>query len=311
MSIVIQTTTNQLRTFAQHYPSNTTVPVGAIFRYKGSGVMVTGYKSGKVMFQGQNELAESQKWASNALTTNSMQQTSLKRAKTNPVPSNLPDNLAQLGVLGSDEVGTGSYFGPLTVVAVYVAPDQITTLQSLGIADSKTLTDANIASLAEKLINMLPYHIVNIMPTTYNQYNQTLNANEIKAHGHNRALSAVLAKIAPHMPDAILIDQFTPANTYWRYLSKLNYVVKENVYFATKAEQLHVAVAAASIIARYVELKSLQELSAQAHCELPVGAGKNVDKIAAKLLHQGIDLRQYAKLHFANTKKAYSIAENN
>lgn len=309
MSIVIQTNTQQLTTITQHYSSNTTIPAGAVFRHKGAGVMVTGYKSGKVMFQGPNEGIESQKWAPTmANSSKTKTNGTLRKIPTKAAP-NLPANLANLGVLGSDEVGTGSYFGPLTVVAVYVAPEQITPLHNLGIADSKTLTDANITILAEKLISMLPYHIVNIMPIAYNQYNQTLNANEIKAHGHNRALGAVLAKIAPHTPDAILIDQFTPANTYWRYLNKLDYVVKENVYFATKAEQLHVAVAAASIIARYVELKAMQELSAQAHCELPVGAGKNVDKIAAKLILQGIDLSQYAKLHFANTEKARILAK--
>lgn len=309
MSIVIQTTAKQLTTIAEHYSSNTTIPAGAVFRYKGAGVMVTGYKSGKVMFQGQNEGVESQKWASATSNASTTKTTATARKTPTKATANLPANLANLGVLGSDEVGTGSYFGPLTVVAVYVAPEHIATLQRLAIADSKTLTDANITTLAEKLISILPYHIVNIMPTAYNQYNQTLNANEIKAHGHNRALGAVLAKIAPEKPAAILIDQFTPANTYWRYLSKLDYVVKENVYFATKAEQLHVAVAAASIIARYVELKAMQELSAQAHCELPVGAGKNVDKIAAKLILQGIDLSQYAKLHFANTEKAHRLAK--
>lgn len=303
MSIIIKTPPAEVLTFAKHYPTNTTIPAGAIFRHKGSGVMVTGYKSGKIMFQGQNETSEAQKWQATTTPT-------IKKAGTSPKPTPvLPSNLSNLSVIGSDEVGTGSYFGPLTVVAVYVAKEQIPTLKQWGIADSKTLTDANIITLAERLIGILTYHIVNIMPPAYNQYNQTLNANEIKAHGHNRALGAVLSKITPKTPEAILIDQFTPAATYWRYLSKLDYVVKDHVYFATKAEQLHVAVAAASIIARYVELKAMQELSKQANCQLPVGAGKNVDKIAATLIQEGLDLGQFAKLHFANTQKAHAIAK--
>ena len=32
----------------------------------------------------------------------------------------LPDGLAELSVLGSDETGTGDFFGPVTVAACYV-----------------------------------------------------------------------------------------------------------------------------------------------------------------------------------------------
>ncbi|MEK1828332.1 hypothetical protein AAAC51_02305 [Priestia megaterium] len=44
---------------------------------------------------------------------------SLDAAKKAPV-SHLPSNFSSLSVIGSDEVGTGDYFGPMTVVAAYV-----------------------------------------------------------------------------------------------------------------------------------------------------------------------------------------------
>ncbi len=82
------------------------------------------------------------------------------------------------------------------------------------------------------------------------------------------------------------------------------------MYFQTKGEGHHLAVAAASIIARYAFLKGLDELTAKAGLKIPSGAGSNVDLIAAKLLKKGglPLLGKYAKLHFANTEKAKKIS---
>jgi ribonuclease HIII len=104
-----------------------------------------------------------------------------------------------------------------------------------------------------------------------------------------------------------LINLHNKAHTYYRYLNKcsINHgLIHENVYFTTKGEQYHLSVAAASILARVVELNSLKQLSESAGMPLPIGAGHAVDEVAAQLLRDGKDLNQFAKLHFANTKKA-------
>lgn len=44
-----------------------------------------------------------------------------------------------MSIVGSDEVGTGDFFGPMTVVAVYVDAKQIPLLKELGVKDSKKL----------------------------------------------------------------------------------------------------------------------------------------------------------------------------
>ncbi|BBP91409.1 hypothetical protein BsIDN1_50270 [Bacillus safensis] len=66
------------------------------------------------------------------------------------------------------------------------------------------------------------------------------------------------------------------------------------------------SVAAASIIARYAFLIEMDKLSQAAGFDIPKGAGPHVDKAAAKLikLHGEDALRQFTKLHFANTQKA-------
>ena len=83
-------------------------------------------------------------------------------------------------------------------------------------------------------------------------------------------------------------------------------IVRENVLFSTKAEGLHLSVAAASIIARVAFLEEMDRLSGIAGMTLPKGAGPKVDEVAAKiLLKSGEDtLKSMTKWHFANAGKA-------
>lgn len=288
------------------YPNNMTLPAGAILRSKSFDVIVTVYKkSGKVMFQGKNELIEATRWDMTIQDSHHLNTTSSNKKAI--VANRLPNNLSQMSIIGSDEVGTGAYFGPLTVASAYVETQNIQWLTQMGVMDSKKLTDHQIMTLVPKIIEKIPYHVVNILPKKYNELNKNYNANAIKALGHNFALIKLLDKIKPIQPELILIDQFTRPQTYWRYLRQQKLIINENVHFIVRGEQAHIAVATASLIARYIELKTLHDLSLEVNIKLPIGAGSNVDQVAARLLQQNIDLTNYAKLHFANTKKAEKL----
>jgi ribonuclease HIII len=280
------------------------IPNGALFAAKLPDCTITAYKSGKVLFQGKAAGQEAARWQ--------------EQEKENTVPpltkshsTNLPANFSSLSIIGSDEVGTGDYFGPITVVAAYVAKEKIPSLQQLGVKDSKGLTDEKIIHIAKQLIKEIPYSLLILHNEKYNQLQTSgMSQGKMKALLHNQAIIKLLDKIAPVRPEAILIDQFVESTTYYNYLKGEKTIVKESVYFRTKAEGLHVAVAAASIIARYAFLKAMDSLSQQAGMELPKGAGAQVDIIAAKLIEtKGLsELSKYAKLHFANTEKAKKIA---
>ena len=45
---------------------------------------------------------------------------------------------------GSDEVGTGDYFGPIVVTASYVTKEDIPYLEELGVKDSKKMRKKDI-----------------------------------------------------------------------------------------------------------------------------------------------------------------------
>ena len=62
MSVVLKVSAEQLQQMAATYPANRKLPTGAVFASKITNVTITGYKSGKVLFQGKLAEAEAARW---------------------------------------------------------------------------------------------------------------------------------------------------------------------------------------------------------------------------------------------------------
>jgi len=277
---------------------------GVVFAAKLPDVAITVYSSGKVLFQGSGAGRESEHWGQ-AMPSKTSQAVKVKGDK-------LPANFSSASVIGSDETGTGDYFGPVTVAACYVRQDQVELVKELGVKDSKMLTDDLMRKIAPDLAATLTFSVLTLKNEKYNEVQERgWSQGKIKALLHNQALKHVLNKIAPEKPDYILIDQFAERGVYYNHIKQERDIIKENVLFSTKAEQLHVSVAAASIFARVAFLKEMDRLSEIAGLELPKGAGSKVDEIAAKLLMKtGSDsLKTMTKWHFANTNKAFNLVK--
>ncbi|MEK4386794.1 ribonuclease HIII [Solibacillus sp. FSL W7-1464] len=276
---------------------------GVIFAAKLADTAITAYKSGKVMFQGAGAEREAARWGQAGAST-------AKIASTKG--DTLPDNFASLSVLGSDETGTGDYFGPVTVAAVYVPADKIALVQELGVKDSKQLTDDYMRQIAPDLMKVCVHSILTLRNDKYNAIQaRGYSQGKIKALLHNQALKHVLTKIAPETPQYILIDQFAERGIYYNHIKNEKEIVRQNVLFSTKAENLHVAVATASILARYAFLKEMDRLAKVTGFPLQKGASGKVDEMAAKiwLKHGEETLRSLTKWHFANTEKARKLLQ--
>lgn len=297
-------TMKQMRTFYEKNRLNKNVPY-TDFVAKVGTTTITAYTSGKVVFQGADAERIAAKWG---ISTSSKSSKSSSASKKNNV-NTLPVNFSQLSVLGSDEVGNGSYFGPVTVCAAYVDKDMVAKLKALGVRDSKELTDPQIIKLSTVIKEIIPYKLLIVEPEKYNQIQPKYNAVHMKVALHNQAIYLLLREIAPIKPDAILIDQFTPETNFKKYVKNEKNQVTEKLYFITKGEQYHVAVAAASIISRAAFLEELDKESVELGMKVPSGAGSTADKIAAKVLEKGGMelLSKYTKLHFANTEKAKKL----
>lgn len=297
---VSKDTIAKMRIFYEKHRLNKNVPYTDFVAKIGS-TTITAYTSGKVVFQGLDAEKNAEKWG--ASISNKQTSSSVKSAA-------LPANFSQLSVLGSDEVGNGSYFGPVTVCAAYVDKCMVAKLKALGVRDSKELTDPQIIQLSSVIKELIPYKLLIVEPEKYNQIQPSYNAVHMKVALHNQAIHLLLQEIAPTKPEAILIDQFTPEANYKKYVKHEKNQVTDKLYFVTKGEQYHVAVAAASIISRAAFLEELDKESKELGFKVPSGAGSTSDKVAAKVLAKGgiALLGKYAKLHFANTEKAKKIA---
>ena len=307
-NVVLKKTNEDMIKMMDYYrPSLTSkTPPGGLFTAKTSNCTITAYKSGKVLFQGGGCEAEAGKWG---IPTSPNTSPTSKKTKTLS-SSNLPTNIRELSIIGSDEVGTGDFFGPITVCAAYVRQDQLHLLKELGVQDSKNLNDDKISSIAKQIIQFLPYSLLILHNEKYNSMQQSgMSQGKLKALLHNQAIGNLLEKISPEKPELILIDQFAKPEVYYNYLKGQKNVQRENVYFSTKAESIHAAVAAASIIARHAFVQHFESLSKMAGFKIPKGAGSQVDVAAARLIKEkGTEvLPSFVKLHFANTDKAMNL----
>ena len=208
-------------------------------------------------------------------------------------------------MIGTDEVGNGSYFGGLAVVASFVTPDHHAFLRKLGVGDSKTLTDQKIRQIAPILKEKIQHQALLLSPSKYNEViGDRYNAVSVKVALHNQAIYLLLQKGV--QPEKIVIDAFTSAKNYDKYLAQEANRFSNPISLEEKAEGKYLAVAVSSIIARDLFLENLENLGRELGYQLPSGAGTASDKVASQILQaygmQGLNF--CAKLHFKNTEKA-------
>ena len=205
--------------------------------------------------------------------------------------------------IGSDEVGTGDVFGPIVVCALYASLSDIAFMESLNVRDSKNMNDKTIASLGPKIAKKMTHSLLILTPKKYNSLvNKGYNLNKIKALLHNQAIIKTTSKVNKEVP--VIIDQFCTPQLYFNYV-KDETLVYRNVDFHVRAEQVHLAVAAASIVARYAFLAKMSEYQQKLGVKLPKGAGKEVDEQVFDIHKQkGLEtLKLVAKMNFKNVTK--------
>ena len=285
-SITLTPSEKEIQAFLEHYQTSLAPSKNPYIRYFLRLPQATAsiYTSGKVLLQGEG----AEKYAS-FFGYQVVEETS---------GQNLP-------LIGTDEVGNGSYFGGLAVVASFVTPDQHDFLRKLGVGDSKTLTDQKIRQIAPILKEKIQHQALLLSPSKYNEViGDRYNAVSVKVALHNQAIYLLLQKGI--QPEKIVIDAFTSAKNYDKYLAQEANRFSNPISLEEKAEGKYLAVAVSSIIARDLFLENLENLGRELGYQLPSGAGTTSDKVASQILQaygmQGLNF--CAKLHFKNTEKA-------
>lgn len=308
MTIVFKLSDNLKPKVIAHYEDmfKENTPPYAIFQAQElDGTVITLYESGKIMFQGISADIEANLWIDmeRHLNNRIIDITTGKDKNKNDNKKEDVKPITNKAAIGSDEVGTGDYFGPIVVTASFVSREDQQFLIDLGVKDSKKITDETIIKIAPKIIERIPHSTLIFDNESYNKFHtDDINMNKIKAILHNKVLLNLIKKEYPY--EEIIIDQFVNPKKYYEYIKDAKEIVK-NITFFTKAEDKYLCVAASSIISRYVFLKKMDEISKEIGMEIPKGAGTIVDEVAQKIIDKyGFEkLNTIAKLNFKNTDK--------
>jgi ribonuclease HIII len=303
-TIVYKVSENTMKEMEKHFDDKKRLktPPYALFQADEADTVVTLYESGKVVFQGVSADIDAAMWGEREAFLNGS-----KKAIDLTKDKNKTDNKKDyyfINSVGSDEVGTGDYFGPIIVTASYVKRSDISFLENLGVRDSKKITDDKIKKIAPEIIKRIPHSIIILNNSDYNKnYSNDINMNKVKAVLHNKALLTLLNKDKFDY-DMIVVDQFVNKFKYYEYL-RGNPNVLRTITFTTKAEDKCLSVACASIISRYLFLKEMDKLSNDLGITIPKGAGPQVDNVGKEIVSKyGIEkLESISKLNFKNTSK--------
>ena len=276
-------------------------PPYAVFQADTGDTIVTLYESGKAMFQGVSADIEAGMWESIRKDKDNIdyfmdtKDTKIKKEDQVDIPSDIAS-------VGSDEVGTGDYYGPIVVTASFVSKDNIPFLTELGVRDSKKLSDEQILKIVPKNIKKIPYKTIMLSNKEYNDnYGKDMNMNKIKAVLHNKVLTEM---VKDNDYDYIVVDQFEPEKSYYNHLSDVPNPLK-GITFITKAEDKCLSVAVSSLISRYIFIKEMDKLGDKYGIFLPKGANDYVEDVGIKLVNKYGEkiLHDIAKLNFSNTDR--------
>ena len=255
------------------------------FKASYGGITIECYTTGKVVFKGDDE---------------SLIKKMLEKIDFNYEITKSPDKqeIDYMTSIGSDEVGTGDLFGPVVICSFFLDSKDSDYFLSLGITDSKKLTDDKIRKIGEKLKDYT-YNVVLINNDKYNELiDKGYNMNEIKAIAHNKAIISTINDIEKKVP--VVLDEFVSEDNYYKYLHGVKLVYDE-IVFRTKAESKYLSVACASVMARYIFLLEMDKMSKKLGFEVPKGAGIKADDALKKLKKE--DYIHYVKLNFKNLEK--------
>lgn len=303
MTIVFKISDNLKNKVIEYYKDlrKDKTPPYAIFQAQEADTTITLYESGKLMFQGISADADANIWIdlerklNNRVINVDGTETKVKKSDGTEL---------ELNTIGSDEVGTGDFFGPIVVTATFVSTNDFEFLKALGVRDSKKITDEKILQIAPEIMKKIPYITTILDNKTYNErHNTNCNMNKLKAILHNKALYELKNKQNFNYAK-IVVDEFCSKEKFYEHIKDVPNKVM-HITFMTKAEDKVLSVACASIISRYIFLRKMDELSDSVHIPLPKGAGINVDKVASEINEQfGHEkLYEIAKMNFSNANR--------
>ncbi len=193
-------------------------------------------------------------------------------------------------ILGIDDAGRGPVIGPMVLAGCLITEETEKEFRKLGVRDSKQLTSKRRAYL-EKLIKekatAFALQITNPSEIDGKNHDGT-NLNDVEALMSAAIINELNSASHAEHKIKVVIDCPSPNRMKWRegVLIKIDKLSNLEISCEHKADRNHIAVSAASILAkeeRDRQMRSLKEIYGK-----EMGSGYASDPITRKFLAQNV-----------------------
>ena len=198
-------------------------------------------------------------------------------------------------ILGIDDAGRGPVIGPMVLAGVLINEKQEAKLKKHDVRDSKQIHNSHMAKFAEIVKdNCLVYKIVKSSPSEIDSYllGET-NLNEVEAIKSAFIVNEINEKFK-NEKIKLIVD--CPSNNIFAWRSSLIKKIKNKdnleIHCEHKADVNHIAVGAASILAKATREQEMEKIQKQYENLGKVGSGYASDPITQEFLKEhGKELR--------------------
>jgi ribonuclease HII len=191
-------------------------------------------------------------------------------------------------ILGIDDAGRGPVIGPMVLAGCLVTPEQEKEIKKIGAKDSKQLTQKRREILSEKIKEIAEsFEIVLSAPLEIDDsLNNGTNLNALEAHKTAEIINKVNKG---YKKIKVVVDCPSVSIEKWKdYLkTKITNLKNLEIVCEHKADQNHVSVSAASILAKTVREQEMTKLKEKYGNE--IGSGYTSDPTTIKFLEKYVD----------------------
>jgi ribonuclease HII len=191
-------------------------------------------------------------------------------------------------VAGIDEAGKGPCIGPLVVCGVVIDDKKELELKLLGVRDSKKLTPLKRTVFAEKIREIAEkVEVVKILPEEIDSALASVSSNLNLLEAEK--ISQIINKLKG---DKVILDCPSPnINQFVIDVKKNVKGTSPDIIAEHKADDNHLVVAAASIIAKVTRDNEIEKLKKQYGCDF--GSGYMSDETTQKFLKENWENSKY------------------
>ncbi len=156
-------------------------------------------------------------------------------------------------IAGLDEAGRGSVIGPLVVCIAYCSRNDEKRLKQLGKKDSKQLSAKQRSEIYEQLKQFCTFKWTEVSAADINKMMAEMNLNDIEAK--------TMANLIKHVDADVMID--LPDRYAYTFQKRMETFGIKKFEAQHKADENYPIVAAASICAKLMRDKKIDEISAE------------------------------------------------